>query len=336
MEKSISDLIAYFGGPRKQTHPHSEVLRARAALTFGMQATGMTLTQFNRKFVEPVVGGADSKIGFKWWNGDNIPSRRSIEKIDNKVPGILSVFLHDFFLFLLDDQLSEKRIEKALSQWRSHDDRGPYWKFTDALERRKNRRIGDVEHREGLQRLFERGDIPGFSVVLGLMRSAEASKNTQLHIECAKYAYRYFPTIVRIPWMKPSQHLLRYCLQHVHMRDLLSFIFIGVDWTIIKFQIGLERHELDPWRLQEEWLVPPFDPVWDRLQFADNRLVVDPLRPHQGRRADCRAFVIASGRAPPRSKHHPRNRGNGHLFVPKSAVDKPGAEKSRSGASGKT
>jgi hypothetical protein len=282
-----------------------------------MQATGMALTQFNREIIEPVVGGVDSKIGFKWWNGENIPTRRSIEKIENKVPGILQVFLYDFFLFLRDDQLTGKHIERILSQWRNPNERGNYWKFPDAAERHKNRRIGDVSDRNNLQRLFERGDIPGVTVILGLMRSAEARKDTDAHIVCAKYAYRCFPTIARIPWMKPNQKLLRYCLQHVHLRDLLSFMFVGVNWTVIKFQIELERHEVDPWRLQEEWLVPPFDPVWDRLEGADNRAVVDPLRPHPSRRTDSRAFMIAGGRRSPRSRHHPRNRGNEHLYIPR-------------------
>lgn len=317
MKRSLSDVIAYFGGPRVQTHPHSEVLRARAALSFGMQATGMTLTQFNRQVLEPVVGGADSKIGFKWWNGSNIPSRASIAKLDKQVPGILAVFSHDMFTLLRDEHFPEKKVEKILRQWRPSDGKGSYWRFGDEAERHKSRRVGTVAYRESFQQLFERGDIPGFSAILGLMRAHEAKGTTDMHIECAKYAYRYFPTIARIPWMKPHQKLLRYCIQHVHVRDIISFLFVGVNWTVIKFQIGLERHELDSWRLQEEWLVPPFDPVWERLWLAENREVVDPLRPHPGRRADWRAFLLAGGRRSPRSKNHPRNRGNEHLFTPK-------------------
>jgi hypothetical protein len=91
--------------------------------------------------------------------------------------------------------------------------------------------------------LVQRGDLDGFTVVLGLVREAETQNDLAAHIDRFADLYRAFPGAARVSWLKPFTRLLRHCVQTIHLKSFYSALWWRVDWTIINRQIRAARHE---------------------------------------------------------------------------------------------
>jgi hypothetical protein len=83
----------------------------------------------------------------------------------------------------------------------------------------------------------QRGDLDGFTVILGLIREAEVRDDLRAHIERFADLYR------AVSWLEPFAKLLRYCVQTIHIKSFHSAFWWRVDWKIIDKQIRAARHE---------------------------------------------------------------------------------------------
>lgn len=215
MTDSVYDMCLRLEGRRHERVPHSESLRACVTIEYVLQKTGMTTHELGKRIVEPArvrktksESLESSGIVHRWASGRGVPSIESVKKLEAFVPGIRGVYNHPVFPLLREYPLSKSDVESYLARWKNDAPNGNYWRFFDDYERIVSRRYINAPWRNATQPLVQRGDLDGFTIILGLMRAAEAVNDAQAHIDCAEDLYRAFASVARIPWFKKHRQLL--------------------------------------------------------------------------------------------------------------------------------
>lgn len=82
------ELARQLTGERAPRVLPSDRLRAIVVLDLALRLSGLQVTEFGRRYVEPPdpVSSADGTLIFKWLNGSVIPSPRKLEKIFQAFP----------------------------------------------------------------------------------------------------------------------------------------------------------------------------------------------------------------------------------------------------------
>lgn len=74
----------------------------------------------------------------------------------------------------------------------------------------------------------------GVTIILGLVREAEALGRTLDHMYAIADLYRSLPALAALPWFRPHRRLICWCVQQIHERDFLSYCLTHVDWLVLR------------------------------------------------------------------------------------------------------
>lgn len=285
MRKTIADFADELVGARRPRFKYSDALLARVAYTYVLMKTGLTTKELSEEIVEPSLAGASgeerdrSGIARKWEAGQ-LMSRKWQARLEPHAPGLTALCEHPVFPLLGDFPITKNAVEKYLSRWRGTPLN--YWVFDDERQRLTERRYVETWLRSHTEPLFERGDLDGFTVILGLMRFAEAANDSHSHVSHSKDLYRALPAVARIPWFKVHRQALCYCVQRAHLRDSLSYAYWGVDWKLINEQIDAAVDETIRYRCPRDprtgSFILPKDPVRAMVRWPDNKLIDAPFK----------------------------------------------------------
>jgi hypothetical protein len=138
--------------------------------------------------------------------------------------------------------------------------------------------------------LFQRGDLEGFTVILGFIRAAEVQNDLEARIERVADLYRAFPGAARVSWLKPFVPLLRYCVQCIHLKSLYCLLWWHVDWKTIEKQIRAAQHETIRHRCPRDPRTLRFMVPKDPVSLAMGRIPEIIENPLQVRGWAARAF----------------------------------------------
>lgn len=227
--ESISDVARSLAKKRAPKKHPAAVARGLVALEYALRISGLKITEFGRKYADR-SGSARSGLIFKWFSGETVPSRSKIERIDADCPGTLELYDSVFFDLLADLPLSVGQIENHLSQYQSKGPFGQGWEF---LNGRDSRPVL-VHTRCDTRSLLLSNHLHGFTIILGLVREAEALGRTLDHMEFMADLYRSLPSLLSISCFRRHRRLISSCVQRVHLRDLLSYCLTRVDWAALR------------------------------------------------------------------------------------------------------
>lgn len=283
MRKTSRNYGYWIPRSRRPRFKYSDALRARVVFTYLLLKTGLTPKGLSEKIVEPMISGSrqddrdSSGIVYKWKAGQTI-GRKWQQRLEPFALGLTALSEHPVFYLLGNCPITMNAVEASLSRWKG--DEYPYWVFEDDQQRIAECRWVETLLRDDTQPLVERGDLDGFTVILGLLRVAEAANDSHSHVRFSRELYRAFPAVGRIPWFKEHRLLLRYCVQQVHWRDNLSFNQWAVNWNLINSQIDAEVHETIRYRCPREpregRFILPKDPVRAMLKWPPDNKLIDP------------------------------------------------------------
>jgi hypothetical protein len=285
MRKTFAEYADDLVGGRRQRFKYSDALLARVAYTYVLQKTGLTTKELSERIVEPTLAGSraeerDSSGIARKWEAGQLMSGKWQARLEPHASGLTAICTHPVFHLLGDFPITKNAADRCLSRWR-----GPqfhHWIFGDEEQRIVERRYVETWLRSDTQPLVERGDLDGFTVILGLMRYAEAANDSHAHVMHSRDLYRALPAVARIPWFKEHRQLLCYCVQRVHLRDTLSWQHWGVDWETINAQIDAEVHETIRYRCPRDArdgrFITPKDPVRPMVRWPDNKLIDAPFK----------------------------------------------------------
>jgi hypothetical protein len=256
--KSLRETLRRLTGGRAPHRDSADILRTLATLRFALNATGMSLDEFGRKHVDR-SRASSANLVHRWARAKTSMRASTAKRLDKRVPGVLRVYSHPVFELLRERCPTLPRINRLLKPYRP--DGYISWWFGDEQER------GVVASplRTETSLLAQRGDLEGFTVILGLLREAEVKDDLDAHISRLGDLYRAFPGAARVSWLKPFAPLLRYCVQTLSICNLYSAFWWRVDWKLIQRQTHAARHETvrhrcprDPKTLE---FILPADPV---------------------------------------------------------------------------
>lgn len=234
--KSIRDMIRGLTGERTPNRDTADVLRTLATLRFGLETSGLSLDAFAREHVDR--GRVDSSsLAYRWARGETGMSERTALRLEERLPGIARVHAHPVFDLLREPSLTVADIERLLSRYTTPGYKS--WWFGDEEERGVV--AGPV--RTHTPQLVERGDLEGFTVILGLVRQAEAENDVDAHIHRFADLYRAFPAAARVSWIRPFVPLLRHCVEKLQFKSFYTMFWWRVDWKLIQKQIRAAQHE---------------------------------------------------------------------------------------------
>ncbi|MFL6600537.1 MAG: hypothetical protein ACJ8R9_04335 [Steroidobacteraceae bacterium] len=235
---SIKDVIRRLTGQRAPNRDPADILRTLATLRFAIDKTGLSLDAFARQHVDRRYSGSSNLI-YRWARGETSMSENMARRLDARVAGVYQIHSHPVFELLREPSLEVAEIHRLLSRYTSSSPRHTSWWFGDEEER------GVVASplRTETSLLVQRGDLDGFTVILGLVREAEVQNDLTAHIDRFADLYRAFAGAARVSWLKPFRRLLRHCVQTVQFKSFHSALWWRVDWKTIDRQIRAVRHE---------------------------------------------------------------------------------------------
>lgn len=283
--ESIREQFEKLTGARAPNRDSADILRSRVTLSYGLRATGLSPTAFGKKYVDRDLDDGSALVR-KWATDITAAGRRSIARLEPAVPGILALYSHPVFDLLCDRQIGRRRIASLLSRYRNPTGQFPPGWFGDECERYPELRFIPIVLRDDTSALWQRGDMDGFTVILGLVREAEAIGDTDAHINRVADLYRAFPAVARIPWFRPHLLLLRWCVERIHLRNLISLFSWQVNWSVIyskirtpTFETARLRWSRDP---QTGRFIEPRHPC-SPANKCPPRMVRNPLRAVDGK-----------------------------------------------------
>src|ERR1700733_4367926 len=277
--KSIKEQLNDLTGTREPNRDSADILRSLVTLSYGLLATGLSPTAFGKKYVDRSVDDSSALVR-KWASGVTAAGRRSIARLEPAVPGILALYSHPVFDLLRDRQLGRRRITGLLSRYQNPSGPFPPWWFGEEFARFFELPFIPIVLRNDTSALWQRGDLDGFTVILGLVREAEAIGDTDAHIHRVADLYRAIPAVARIPWFRPHLLLLRWCAERIHLRNLISHFWWRVNWSVIYSQIRTPMFETARFRwsrdAQTGEFIEPRHPCSPAITCSP-RMVRDPL-----------------------------------------------------------
>lgn len=207
--------MMHLTGKRRGNRDAADVLRSLVTLRFVLEQTGLDLARLARQYANRIQRD-DSSIVYRWARGETAMKTMSVRRLERVGPGTHALYAHPCFELLRDAPISSGRVSLILQRY-THPSL-PGWWFGDEQE------CGVVAalSRRDSSMLVQRGDLDGFAVILGLMREAEARDHLEDHMDHAANLYRAFPAVARIAWFRPFTPLLRFCVEQVHSRSLIS------------------------------------------------------------------------------------------------------------------
>lgn len=268
--ENLQQAIRSLTGSRQPRRQVADVLRGLVTLAFALHARSLPLSGLQRELSRVHPGsGIDTKLVYRWARGRTALSAKSARLLDTVAPGASAVYDHPVFALLREDPPPLAKIEELLSRWRNPRGPLPYWWFDDFPLRDPQRFVPTIL-RDDTQALFRRGDLDGFTVILGLVREAEIRENSHDHIRFMQDCYRALPAVLRLPWFRPHIEMIQFCLIRIHTHDWLSLCAFGVNQDVIKRQVEAEVHETIrercPRNPRTGAFIVPEDPIFSTLE----------------------------------------------------------------------
>ncbi len=236
---SIHDEILIIEGEKltKTRKRPENILRGILWFSHALHITGLTAHAFSNRYSR--TRDSSSGLVYKWAKGSSVPTRHTVEKIEAQLPGSIDPFNLPLFELLEDKPLDLHVIKRLLKPYRA----GNSWGFPDDAERRKIGRYVYIADEKDSPALMSRGDIYGFTAIVGLLRMAEAERDLQDQLYFCGYMYRALPAVARLPWVYPHRERLFECVNAIFNRFLVCRACLGVDWDVINRQIEADVHE---------------------------------------------------------------------------------------------
>ena len=295
-------------GTRRSNRDTADILRSMVTVQYGLQKSGLSLGDFAQKYVD--YGRAEkSNLTTRWLMGDVAISMRNASRLDRMIPGMRELYLHPVFQLLRYPEVSSRKVRSLLRRYQNPR-RLPFWLFGDE----QVLRWAPPLPREDTSTVWQRGDLDGFTVILGLVRDAESQGDVGRHMLHIQHLYRAFAAVARIPWFRPYARLLRWCVERIHGRNVFSRTCVRVMWPIIHAQIRAPQHETLPHRWPRDprtgRAVEPVDPTF-ALPLPLQLTLRNPLEDERWRRATCSRAARGS-RSPADRAAGGAARGRGH------------------------
>lgn len=227
--------------PRRTT---AKLLQARVCLDYALFLSGLpNLLAFAERYLNE-----SSPRDVYRWTGKQTMHRNTAKELEKRpeLKGILELFDLPLFKFLDDRELNERTIRSLLAPYQYHDDPKQLdlaWRFPNDAELLDERRlIGTIVESDSAT-LVARGDIYGFTAIVGLARLAQATQDGRWHRFHVHNMYRALPAVARLPWFKNHVSLLRECVDKIYHGCFETVLAAEVDWAVIQRQIDAPVHE---------------------------------------------------------------------------------------------
>lgn len=238
---TIRDLLNNLERPRRAHRTDPKVLQGLVWLDHALHLADLDLSDFAQKFLD--YHSEHSGLIYKWANGKTAPTATSVRRIDKKLPGSGAIYNLPLFSLLDPRPLSKKQVKKLLAIYEIPERDLYPWIFPNDEELREQNHFVHTMMRNDSYPLFSRGDIYGFTVIVGLVREAEAKGDVTSLLAHLTNMYRAFPAVARIPWFRNHVDLLRECIDAIRYRNYVASLTFDVDWTVINKQINAPVHE---------------------------------------------------------------------------------------------
>lgn len=229
---TLGDLWRGCQGKRFPRDAPNRLLQGAVAIQFAMNQAGLDAYRFGRRYVETEEAkriSSGSNLLYKWLGMKTMPSRQKIANIDRNFPGTLPLYDHPLFTLLDARAITIGEISALLARYKSAK-RETDWDYPDDSENWAASKYVNVIGRDNTNVLRHWRGIEGFTVILGLVREAEAYGDSAKHIMRVTDLYRCLPTVLAIPWFKKYSEMVCYCVQEIHRRDFISSAIVKVDW----------------------------------------------------------------------------------------------------------
>lgn len=228
--------------PRRTT---AKLLQARACLDYALHLSGLpSLLTFAEKYLNT----SPPRDIYRWTEKQTMQrnTAKELEKHNTELQGVLELYDLPLFRFLDDRELSERTIRSLLAPYQYHGDPKQLhlaWRFpNDAELIDECRLIGTIVENDSAI-LVARGDIYGFTAIVGLARLAQATHDIHWHRFHVHNMYRALPAVARLPWFKKHVALLRECVDKIYRSCFETVLAAEVDWEVIQRQIDAPIHE---------------------------------------------------------------------------------------------
>jgi hypothetical protein len=181
--------------------------------------------------------------------------------------GVLDFFRQKIFSLLENRAMGLKEIDTILREYTDASLGHNLWKIPNSGDAWKQPGSGwfpVISWRDNSEQLIHWRNIHGFTVILALVREAEAKRDTMAHMSHMSNLYRALPTVLATPGFRENQDLLFHCVEEIHARHPLSRNLIRVDWIGIQVLATDEfQHKLsEPYGSLRHWGLIK-DSVWD-------------------------------------------------------------------------
>jgi hypothetical protein len=262
---SIRDNIDRLTGrERTREDDPSYELQNLVVASYALINSGLSPAELGRQFADRKIGSTSasrSNLERKWLSGKSLPGKRKAKELEEVAPDISELRGHAVFTLMRDQPLSIKTIDKCLTRYVPATRVVGYsWCFPDEKERLANKTLVATMLPGDSASLIHRRDLDGFTVILGLVRRAEALGHTDNHMQYMGDLYRSLPAVAEIPWFRKHRRLLATCIEKIHTRDWLSFVLLHARWDQIydltrkhvAADFDLPEKSSLAWRLRQE------------------------------------------------------------------------------------
>jgi len=238
----LGDLLRPRGAKTRPVHR----LLGRLWISHLCHAHGLSLAQLDQRYLAKTADSKPSGLAYRWWLGETAPTRRSALNLERMLPGSLSVLDSPLRELLDERNLPAPRILRLLGDHLNPHAYTRPWDLPPAPGSLRTRPVYYFDDSEGLA---QRGDLLGFTCIMGLVRYAEANNDVDRFLHHAKNAYRMFPVLAGLQWIYPHWHALSTSLDKMAKRCPTMNIWLIPLWDIIESFIGaqqviISRHDL--------------------------------------------------------------------------------------------
>lgn len=235
------EIIKELQGSQKGRRSPERILQGLIWLAHAFHLSSMGPREFAAKYLGHHKN--NSTLIYKWLHGNTTPYPASVSQINKQLPGSGDIYHLPLFPLLAPRPISLGRVRKLLSIYENAGRVHYPWSFPNDTELHAQNRFVPVVARDDSVALFARGDLYGFTAIVGLVSEAEASGDAEAHwLHCANM-FRALPAVARIPWIYPHYNRLRECVYAIYARNRTTQMIITVDWDIIDRQIQAPVHE---------------------------------------------------------------------------------------------
>jgi len=244
MRKSFRDSVRSVTKEKLGKSPEWRHLRGRVTLSCAVALSGLDEHSFASKYL--YGGRSESGLMGKWLSTKTALWRSSAQRLNKELPGTIDTFDLSLFELLTDEPIEVKRIRKLLEPYRATEHDGAplvYWKFPNQADRLADRSHVPVLVETDTQGLFACNDHYSFIAILGVVRLADETGDSDLHWNASKDMFRALPALLKLPWFRENAESLIRQLERVRCRMLVSSLMFDVDWDVIWRQVDDPNHQ---------------------------------------------------------------------------------------------